>query len=203
MELSSVFCCGKGGRDCSVRVKCIFGDMVVFETERLVIRFLKEADRDYFTELLNAPEIREPVPQEPFSLDEVEERFNQNLEVTERIDPTRRYAWAVCPKGSDEVIGLCLFLINDEGDRELGYRFRKAYWGKGYGTESTRGMINYSFHVLGLDKVTADVTIGNIPSMKILEKFLHPVRDFYNPRDKCMDRRYELYKKDRENSIGH
>ena len=174
--------------------------MIVFETERLVVRYLNAGDKDYFTELLNAPEIREPIPQKPFRMEEVEEKFRQHLAISEEIDPTKRYAWAVCPKGGDEVIGLCLYLVNEEADRELGYRFRKAFWGKGYGTEMTAGLIDYSFNVLGLEKITADVTIGNTPSMKILEKFFEVERDFYNPHDECMDRRYVLYRENWESN---
>lgn len=170
--------------------------MILFETNRLIVRYLNESDWDYFKELLNAPEIIEPIPQKPFTIEEVKEKFNQNLDFDDSIDPLRRYAWAVCIKGNDEVIGLCLFLVNEDGDRELAYRFRKSFWGNGFGTEMTKGLIDFSFSSLNLSKVTADVTIGNLASMKILEKFLKPERDFYNSRDKCMDRRYVLYKKD-------
>ena len=35
-----------------------------------------------------------------------------------------------------EMIGLAMFLINEKGQREIGYRFRTRYWGNGYGTET-------------------------------------------------------------------
>ena len=41
------------------------------------------------------------------------------------------------------MIGLCLFLTNDDTDKELGNRFRFNSWGKGYGTEIGRGMLDY------------------------------------------------------------
>jgi RimJ/RimL family protein N-acetyltransferase len=57
-------------------------------------------------------------------------------------------------------------------------------------------MINYSFNVLKIEKITADVWVNNIPSAKVLSKFLKPVKEFYNKNDDCTDRRYELLKKD-------
>ena len=94
------------------------------------------------------------------------------------------------------MIGLAAILTNDEEDWELGYRFRVKYWGKGYGTEIARGTVRYCFEVLGYDKITADVDIENIASKKILEKLMKLKKEFYNEEDKCLDQRYELYKKD-------
>lgn len=68
------------------------------------------------------------------------------------------------------------------------------YWGKGYGTETTKGMLEYYFNVLKTEKVIADVNIENVASIKILNTFMKPVKDFYNERDHCKDRRFELRK---------
>ncbi|MCB0476427.1 MAG: GNAT family N-acetyltransferase, partial [Flavobacteriaceae bacterium] len=97
-------------------------------------------------------------------------------------------------RGKTELIGLALFLINEEDEKELGYRFREKYWGKGYGTEITKGMLEYYFKQMKVGKVTADVNIANVGSVKILDKFMKPVREFFNERDNCTDRRYELTK---------
>lgn len=40
---------------------------------------------------------------------------------------------SIFTKGKEALIGLALFLIKEKGGREMGYRFRSAYWGKGYG----------------------------------------------------------------------
>ncbi len=166
--------------------------MKVFETDRLLVRFFSEEDYTFFEELLNAPEIIEPVPQKPFPLAVVRAKFEKYTEVVSEFKTTERYALAVCPKGTDEVIGMCLLLVNDEGYREIGYRFRKKYWGKGFASEMTQGVIAYCFDELRLEKITADVTIGNDASSRILDKYFRPVKEFYNPNDDCMDRRYEL-----------
>ena len=42
--------------------------------------------------------------------------------------------------------------------------------GKGYGTLITKAMVEYAFEVLQLHKVTVEVLLGNIPSMKMFKK---------------------------------
>ncbi len=45
-------------------------------------------------------------------------------------------------------------------------------------------------------KVTADVNLANVASVKILDKLMEPTRDFFNERENCDERRYNLMKKD-------
>ena len=77
------------------------------------------------------------------------------------------------------MIGLCLFLTNDETDKELGYRFTFNSWGKGYGTEIAREMIDYYLNTINAEKVAADVNTDTIGSVQILEKLMTPIREFF------------------------
>src|SRR5690554_5343402 len=148
--------------------------MKILETERLEIRRLQSIDKELFAELFTDPKVLELIPQKAFTENQIKDRFNKSLNL--------------------ELIGLALFLINEEDEKELGYRFREKYWGKGYGTEITKGMLEYYFKQMKVGKVTADVNIANVGSVKILDKFMKPVREFFNERDNCTDRRYELTK---------
>ncbi len=167
--------------------------MIIFQTARLDIRTFQLADKAYFVELVTKAEIIAPVPQSPMPVELIEEKFARAINPKGSILENEKSIWAVCEKGRKEVIGLCALLTNDENDRELGYRFRVEYWGNGYGTEVTKGLIDFCFQDLKLEKITADVNIENIASAKILNKFLKPVREFFNEEDNCTDRRYELY----------
>ena len=167
--------------------------MKIFETERLIVKKLALENRDFFVELLSDPEIIDPIPQPEFNKNQILEKFSENLGL-ESISEKERCVCGIFEKENPEMIGLCLFLKNDENEKELGYRFRVKYWGKGYGTETVKGMINYYFNELNADKVTADVNIANYGSVKILNKFMKPVREFFNMRDNCVDRRYEVHK---------
>ena len=168
--------------------------MKIFETERLIVKNLEIKDKEFFIELLSDPEIIDPIPQPKFSENEILNKFSDSLN-SNGVYEQPKCAYGIFEKEKPDMIGLCLFLTNSENEKELGYRFRKKYWGKGYGTEVTKGMIDYFFTELNVEKVTADVNMDNIGSVKILEKFMKCAREFYNENDKCMDRKYEITKK--------
>jgi ribosomal-protein-alanine N-acetyltransferase len=168
--------------------------MKIFETERLIIRRLESIDKKYFTELFTDQKILELIPQKAFAENQITDRFNKSLNFELSHLKNQKCACGIYEKKNAEMIGLALFLINEHNEKELGYRFRACFWGKGYGTETTKGMLNYYFQEMNVNKVTADVNIANIGSVKILDKFMKPVREFFNERDNCTDRRYELVK---------
>lgn len=169
--------------------------MEVFETNRLVVRTLESKDQNNFIELLSDPKIIEPIPQSKLSESQILDKFYENLDLTWSDLQREKYTCGIFEKGNPEMIGLCLFLTNDENDRELGYRFRVDYWGKGYGTETTKGMLQHYFKTLNTQKVAADVNTENIGSAKILEKFMIPVKEFFNPERNCTVRRYCIEKR--------
>ncbi len=169
--------------------------MLVFKTQRLSIRVLEEKDQKFFIELLSAPEIIKPVPQKEWSLSKILEHFKLAINAPKITPVNDKVIWGVYELDKDELIGLCAILKNDEQQREIGYRFRKKYWRKGYGTELTQHLIDYCFNTLNFQLITADVNITNTGSVKILEKFLKPMKEFYNKNDNCIDRRYILENK--------
>jgi len=87
------------------------------------------------------------------------------------------------------------------GDVELGYRLRRAAWGRGYATEASRALVGKAFAELGVACVVAAALETNAASVRVLEKsglrragefrvphFEEPVltlalaRDDYNPQ---------------------
>lgn len=53
---------------------------------------------------------------------------------------------------------------------ELGYRFLKKYWGKGYATELSRCFLEYGFNNLNLNEIVAVIFQGNDSSAYVLKK---------------------------------
>ena len=53
---------------------------------------------------------------------------------------------------------------------ELGYRLRKAAWGKGYATEGSRALIRKGFKELGVQRVLATTYQDNLASRRVMEK---------------------------------
>ncbi|MDX1447031.1 GNAT family N-acetyltransferase [Lishizhenia sp.] len=163
---------------------------------RLEIKTLAEKDFNFFVELVSAPEIVNPVPHLPWSEEKIATNFKKFSSPSQKGNREEPRVWGVFEKGKEELIGLCALLSNDENQPEIGYRFRQKYWGNGYATEVTEYLIQYAFEELQLDIITADVNIKNTSSVKVLEKFFTPDREFDNLKENCRDRRYILKRKD-------
>ena len=79
--------------------------------------------------------------------------------------------WAVCEKQTNEFLGWCGLKYHPNDDLvEVGYRFYKKHWNKGYATESALASINYGFDVLKLKEIYAHAHIDNFASHKVIEK---------------------------------
>lgn len=107
-------------------------------------------------------------------------------------DETHLYATVVL-KETNEVIGtVMIFDFDKEANKaEIGYVFHKAYWGKGYGSESLALLSDYAFKELHLHKLHAAVVDVNIGSARILEKngfvFEGRLKDHYFIEDNYYD----------------
>jgi len=169
---------------------------MIFETDRLSIRELHIGDSDAFFDMMGNPNVMNPIPRPAMTRLKSDDFLNKLISSkTFNLDKQVR---AIVDKKSNNFIGLCAFLKNDKNDDEIGYRLREQFWRQGYGTEITKGLIQYGFEVMETPKIMADVYVENVGSVKILEKFFRPVREFFNEEDNCTDRRYELLKADWE-----
>lgn len=56
------------------------------------------------------------------------------------------------------------------GETDLGYRFKKSFWGKGYGTEAATMALKDGFDRLQLKSIYAEAYSENLGSIRIMEK---------------------------------
>lgn len=155
---------------------------VLLETERLLLRQFTIDDVDNLFELDNDPDVVRFTP----NAGRAPERSIIQTQVLpafftyyERYDS---YAvWAAIEKLSQEFIGWFMFrpvvhasyfdpALANPSDIELGYRLRKAAWGKGYATEGSRALILKGFSMLGMQRVVAVALSANVASIRVLEK---------------------------------
>jgi len=166
--------------------------MKIFETDRLIIRKLKETDSDDYFDMMGNPNVMNMVPLKVMSREESDNHLNDFLNTNQNQSDTK--VWGIEIKNGNEFIGLCAFLKNNENEDEIGYRLREKYWRKGFGTEIAKRLISFGFEQLKMKKITADVDTKNLNSIKILEKFMSSNKEFFNESDNCIDRRYEILK---------
>ena len=71
-------------------------------------------------------------------------------------------------------------LFDETGELELGYSFKRAYWGQGYATEAASALLTWIYEVRPLDHVIGFAVADHWASRRVLEKigmmFTH-VRD--------------------------
>ncbi|MBL7932687.1 MAG: GNAT family N-acetyltransferase [Bacteroidia bacterium] len=166
---------------------------MIFETDRLYVRPLEEKDEMFFFELMGNPNVMNLIPQKSLNKEESMLQLKE-LILLEKTSDTK--IWCLCEKGNNDLIGISGLLKNNEKQDEIAYRLIERYWGNGYGTEIAKGLIDYCFNNLKSDLVSADVFVENTRSLKILDKFFHVEKEFFNAEDNCMDRRYVLRKED-------
>jgi RimJ/RimL family protein N-acetyltransferase len=146
---------------------------VFLETERLVLRRFTAADADHLVELDGDPEVMRyltggaPTPRAVIERD-ILPRF---LSYDER---SAGYGfWAAIEKATGDFLGWFSFRPPDGAgpdEVELGYRLRRAAWGKGYATEGSRALIRKGFAELGVRRVLATTYQDNFASRRVMEK---------------------------------
>jgi RimJ/RimL family protein N-acetyltransferase len=57
-----------------------------------------------------------------------------------------------------------------EGDVDVGYRYLKAHWGRGFATEAALASLDYGFRTLGLGRIIARAEPANAASLRVLAK---------------------------------
>lgn len=80
------------------------------------------------------------------------------------------YAFAICPHGSEEVVGQIRLMNWSRMERraEVGYWIRRKDWGHGYGGDALRLVCRFGFRSLGLHRIEAKVVKGNARSQRTL-----------------------------------
>lgn len=79
--------------------------------------------------------------------------------------------WGIVFKGTDKIIGTIGYnkvIENHKG--RIGYDLLPEYWGKGYMTELLERIIKYGFENYTIERIEAEVMLGNVGSEKLLEK---------------------------------
>jgi RimJ/RimL family protein N-acetyltransferase len=146
---------------------------VLLETERLTLRRFTEADADHLVALDSDPAVMRflnggiPTPREVIER-EVLPRFLHSYERREGYG-----VWAVIEKATGDFLGWFGFQPRTDGDSdeiELGYRLRRAAWGKDYATEGARALIFKGFNELGARRVLATTYQDNLASRRVMEK---------------------------------
>jgi len=147
---------------------------IFVETKRLIMREISEQDSlDYF-KLDSDPEVHTYLGSKPIKTIVEAEKIISYIQKQYIENGIGR--WAVIEKESGDFIGwsgfkLMTSIVNNRTQYyDLGYRFIKQYWGKGYATETAVASLDYGFTQLNQKEICAMADINNIASNRILQK---------------------------------
>ena len=144
----------------------------LLETQHQRLRQFTPADADYLFHLDNDPEVMRyinggtPTPREAIENDilpgfcHYDERFPDFG------------VWAAELKATGDFLGWFSLRPTNDAHYEaaLGYRLRRAAWGKGYATEGVQALIHQGFTTWGLQRIVATTYEENLASRRVMEK---------------------------------
>jgi RimJ/RimL family protein N-acetyltransferase len=170
----------------------------VIETERLVLRRLRDDDLDSFAEIF----AKDPVMK--FSGYGRGLTRAESAEMLERLmghwDEHGFGHWAVVQRSDGMFLGyeglaIPFFLREVLPAVEIGYRLDPSAWGKGYATEAGRAALSYGFDTLDLERIIAIYHPENVRSGRVMERLgMHVERDTFYVELGVPLRVYELHR---------
>jgi len=141
-----------------------------FQTSRLLLRPRSMADFAACLAMDREPEVTRYI-QGPWNDPEKHERF-----LIDRLEkdwgPGLGY-WSIFARQSpDQLIGWVLLIPYEAlgPEIDIGWRLRRAAWGRGFASEAARPIVEHAFQKLGLPRIVADIDPRNIASIRVAEK---------------------------------
>lgn len=166
---------------------------MIFETESLIVRQLRLTDLNGMDDLHKNKNVMRYT-----SMQGKVQSHEESRQELERIISSYLIAggtfrvWGIEKKSDGDFVGTCALIGSDN---DLGYRIREKHWGRGYASEVAHGLIRYAFDVLGLEKLVGVSDARNLASVRILDRHMDFVKEFYNTDLQCTDRVYKLERK--------
>jgi RimJ/RimL family protein N-acetyltransferase len=137
-------------------------------TDRLMLRPFQKEDAVGFFQMNNDPLVLQYTGDVPFADVPAAEAFISGYQHYETYGYGR---WTVVDRTTGEYLGFCGLKYHPEmGDVDLGFRFIREYWGKGYATEAASACLEYAFNALEIPCVIGRAQAGNLASIRVLEK---------------------------------
>ena len=143
-------------------------DDITIETERTIMRNLTIEDAADFYALNLDPEVLKYTGDKPFENIEEAKIFIRDYDQYEKYGVGRL---AVIERATSKFIGWCgLKYHKNENEYDIGFRFFKSYWNKGFATETAKRCLEFGFRNVGIERIIGRAMKENLASIKVLEK---------------------------------
>jgi len=142
---------------------------IQLETERLVLKQFSETDAELLFALNTDADVVKYVGEAVYT--DMTEVYKSLARGYEQYEKYKQGRLSVFIKQTGEYIGWCgLRYFPESGRTDIGYRFLKKHWGKGYATEASVVCLDYGFNILGLNEIVATAMKENSASINVMKK---------------------------------
>ena len=147
--------------------------LVFLQTQRLVLRRFTPLDLDNLVDLNSDPDVMRFINGGQATPREVVETSILPAFLSYYEWSADYGFWAAIEKNNEQFLGWFQFRPENASKRdevELGYRLRKAAWGKGYATEGAAALIRRGFICTDVQRVVASAMFDHAASRRVMEK---------------------------------
>ncbi|WP_044203310.1 GNAT family N-acetyltransferase [Flammeovirga sp. OC4] len=139
----------------------------IISTKRLYLKRFSVEDATFFYHMNLDQEVMQYTGDQPFKNIHEAQTFIENYNHYDKYDYGR---WSVYLRENDQYIGFCGLKFSEEKKEiDIGFRFIKEYWNKGYATESALGCFDYA-QEHSIQKIVARANESNKASLKVIQK---------------------------------
>ncbi|MBL7944006.1 MAG: GNAT family N-acetyltransferase [Flavobacteriales bacterium] len=142
--------------------------MNILETERTYMREMTVHDAENAFVLNSDPEVIKYTGDAPFESVEAARVFLENYDHYRKFGFGR---WAVINKSDESFMGWCGLKYTAELDEfDVGFRFLRMYWNRGFATETAKACIGLGFERFQMKEIVGRSMKENYGSIRVLEK---------------------------------
>ena len=196
----------------SRRIREVFSNIPRLETQRLILRRIREIDYIDMHEYSADAEVTKYLVWQPHKT--IEETKKYTGELQQRYAEGKFYDWGLVHKADSKLIGTCgLTTINlNKNSCEIGYVLSKKYWGQGFIPEALGIIMDFAFTYLDFERIEGRFFEGNEKSCRVMQKMgmvfdrvdyklfhikgeYKNIYNYYITREMFEEKKYALYVK--------
>ncbi|MFD1738848.1 GNAT family N-acetyltransferase [Bacillus salitolerans] len=142
----------------------------ILETDRLILRKIREEDADFLLEHFGNPEVVRYFGMSPMKERESAIGFIDSFK--DGFENNTVMRWAITDKETGKTMGTVGFhnISNSYRRCEVGYDLSPAFWGKGIMPEALAIVIDFLFENRQMNRVGATIVNHNAASSRVVEK---------------------------------
>ena len=150
-------------------------------TDRLILRDIVEDDAELLHELDSDPEVMRYIGSHPIQDISAYRERTRNVYIPFQLHPWHGVRM-VFERSTGEFLGWAFirpapaarnakeFGWADPTEVEVGYRYRRAAWGRGIATEAALALLQFALHDASVTAIVACASASNRGSLRVLEK---------------------------------